>query len=393
MDETRGSDLVLLKPGVAANARTERRSCRFPVASPAQPRVMGVPRSEFSAIILRDDLGPVGAIQQIVFPEEQYSCYEYCMRIDPLIDLNLLRIVEAIERLGSLGAAADELHLSQPAVSHALARIRNIAGEKLFVRHARGMSPTPEGGRLARSARRIQAFVRGELGAGESFVPAKLKRLFTFCMSDVGEMVFLPQLLDQIRRDAPGVDIRSVSLPPRRLEERLEEGSVDLAIGYFPDLTAAGIETQLLFDRDFLCLFSRKHPRISRSRWSLDMFLAEPHLVVSPEGRVEELFERLLREKKLSRRVLLSVPHTFAMPAIVSSSDLIATVSRSVGTAFETYPNLRTLPLPIQGPRIRIALHWSARFAQDPAIVWLRGLIQGIFEDSTISGNARHKRR
>jgi DNA-binding transcriptional LysR family regulator len=255
------------------------------------------------------------------------------------------------------------------------------------------MSATPEGERLARSARRIQAFVREELGAGESFVPAKLKRLFTFCMSDVGEMVFLPRLLDRIRRDAPGVDIRSVSLPPRRLEQRLEEGSVDLAIGYFPDLSAAGIDTQPLFDRDFLCLVSRSHPRVSPSRWSLESFLSEPHLVVSPEGRVEELFERTLRESKLSRRVLLSVPHTFAMPAVVSSSDLIATVSRSVGAAFEKYPNLRTLPLPIPGLRIRIALHWSTRFAQDPAIMWVRDLIRQIFEENTVRGNARIKGR
>jgi DNA-binding transcriptional LysR family regulator len=206
-------------------------------------------------------------------------------------------------------------------------------------------------------------------------------------------MVFLPRLLDRVRRDAPSVDIRSVSLPPRRLEERLEEGSVDLAIGYFPDLSAAGIETQALFDRDFACLVSRKHPRATPARWSLERFLAEPHLVVSPEGRVEELFERSLRESKLSRRVLLSVPHTFAMPAVVSSSDLIATVSRSVASALEKYPNLRVLPLPVPGPRIRIALHWSARFAQDPAIMWLRALIQEIFEENAGRGNVRIKGR
>jgi DNA-binding transcriptional LysR family regulator len=303
------------------------------------------------------------------------------MRLDPSIDLSLLQIVEAIDRLGSLGAAADELHLSQPAVSHALGRIRTIVGDRLFVRHARGMSPTPEGERLARSARRIQAFVREELSAGESFEPLRLKRLFTFCMSDVGEMVFLPPLLDRVRRDAPNVDIRSVSLPPRRLEERLEEGSVDLAIGYFPDLTAAGIETQPLFERDFSCLVSRNHPRATPARWSIETFMAEPHLVVSPEGRVEELFERLLRERRLTRRVLLSVPHTFAMPAVVSNSDLIATVSRSVASEFQKYPNLRILSLPMPSPRIRIAQYWSARFAQDPAITWLRTLIQEIFQE------------
>ncbi|MGY4496983.1 DNA-binding transcriptional LysR family regulator [Bradyrhizobium sp. GM24.11] len=119
--------------------------------------------------------------------------------------------------------------------------------------------------------------------------------------------------------------------------------------------------------------------------------LSEPHLVVSPEGRVEELFESVLRERRLSRRVLLSVPHTFAMPAVVSTSDLVATVSRSVATALEKHPNIRVLPLPMPGLRIRIALHWSARFAQDPAIIWLRGLIQDIFKESR--ENARNRER
>ena len=295
------------------------------------------------------------------------------------LDLKLLRLLEAIERLGSLGAAADELHLSQPALSHALSRLRAITGDALFVRHARGLSPTPRGQQLARSARRIQAFLREELGAGERFAPRTLRRAFTFCMSDVGERVFLPRLLARIRAEAPDVDVVTVSLPPRRLMERLEEGSVDLAVGYFPDLSGASLDQQRLFERDFLCLASRDHPRIGVCAWSQDAFLAEPHLVVSPEGRVEELFERSLRERGLSRRVVLSVPHTFAMPAVIAGSDLLATVSRSVGDALESEPGLWTLPLPLPGPPISIAQHWNIRFAQDPANVWLRHLVATLF--------------
>lgn len=295
------------------------------------------------------------------------------------VDLQLLRIVEAINRLGSLSAAADELCLSQPAVSHALNRGRRLCGDPLFVRHARGMSPTPEGQRLARSALRIQAFIREELASRDSFVPQQLRRQFTLCMSDVGEMVFLPELLGRVRGEAPHVDIRSVSLPPRRLAECLDEGTVDLAIGYFPDLGAASIASQPLFGRDFLCLASRHHPRVKPSSWSLQAFLDEPHLVVSPEGRVEELFERSLRDSGQVRRVLLSVPHTFAMPSVIAGSDLIATVSRSVGEALSVHPDLRLLPLPMPSPRIDIAMHWSARFAREPSAVWLRRLIEELF--------------
>jgi DNA-binding transcriptional LysR family regulator len=302
--------------------------------------------------------------------------------IDPAhLDLRLLRMVETVERLGSLSAASDELALSQPALSHAIARLRSVLGDPLFVRTPRGMRPTPRAEELARSTRRIQAFMREELGAGSAFDPASKHGRITFCMSDVGEMVFLPRLLGRIRQEAPRVDVRTVSLPPRRLQDQLDYGSVDLAIGYFPDLSTSGTAHEDLFERDFMCLASKSHPRLGNGPLSLATFLSEPHLVVSREGRVEELFERSLRSHGLSRRILLSVPHTFSMPAVLSNSDLIATVSRSIGETIMMSSNLISFPVPLETPKIQIAQHWGVRFTHDPARRWLRNIISEMFKE------------
>lgn len=291
------------------------------------------------------------------------------------LDLRLLMTLEAIHRLGSLTAAGEALGLSQPAISHALGRLRIAFKDDLFIRTSRGMRPTPRASEIAASARRAITLLRTELGAPAPFMPDGARRVFTFCMSDVGEMVFLPRLIQRLRAEAPGCDVATVSMAPRRLAAALEDGSVDLAVGYFPDLAGAGIMRSLLFERGFLCLAAAKHPRLRTRQIRLDAFLSESHVVVASEERTEERFERFLREKRLARRVLVSVPHMLAVPMIVAHSDLVATVPYSAAISFARYPGVRLHEPPVQPPRIPVAQHWSQRFAKDPANQWLRALV------------------
>ena len=292
-------------------------------------------------------------------------------------DLRLLMTVEAIHRLGSLTAAGEALGLSQPAISHALSRLRIAFKDELFVRTSHGMRPTPRAGEIAASARRVMTLLRTELGA-TSFTPKGVQRVFTFCMSDVGEMVFLPRLVQRLRAEAPGSDVATVSMVPRRLSAALEDGSVDLAVGYFPDLAGAGIVQSPLFERGFLCLAAAKHPRLRNRQIKLDAFLSESHVVVTSEERTEERFERYLREKRLTRRVRVSVPHMLAVPMIVANSALITTVPYSAAISLARYPGIKLHTPPVQPPRIPIAQHWSHRFTNDPANRWLRGLVADI---------------
>ena len=300
------------------------------------------------------------------------------------IDLRLLYALETIHRVGSLTAAGDALGLSQPALSHQLRRLRDIFQDPLFVRTASGMYATPRADELAGSARRIQAVVRAEIGSSAPFHPKSLDRRFNLCMTDVGEMVLLPTLVNRLREEAPQTSITTMTIAPREMVEALELGVADLAIGPFPELGGAALKRPRLFDRGFLALVSMKHPRIQSDEFSLETFLEEPHLVVSSSGRTEEVFEHFLVEQKLKRRVALSVPHMLCVPSVITETDLVATVPYSVGHYFSRYAGLRVLRLPQfaakEPPMTRVAQFWSTRFDKDPAITWLRRLVAELYQ-------------
>ena len=295
------------------------------------------------------------------------------------LDTRLLLAIDAIERCGSLTGAGDAIGLSQPALSHALNRLRALFGDPLFVRTSRGMQPTPRGSMLAVSARRILTLMRAELASVAPFDPATMKRRLTLVMSDVGEMVFLPRLLARVRQDAPLATVQTYSMLPRRLIEALDDGTVDLAIGYYPDLADSALDRQPVFDRGYLCLLATDHPRLGRSAMTLEEFLRESHVVVNSESGSEQVFERHLRDLGLQRRVVLSTPHMFSVPAIVRASDLIATVPHSVGESLAGDSRLQVVEPPLDTPRILVAQYWSRRFDQDQASRWLREVVRKAF--------------
>ena len=299
------------------------------------------------------------------------------------VDLRLLATVEAIDRLGSITGAAAELGLSQPAVSHALRRLRDVFDDPLFVRTPSGVAPTPRGARLATSARRIQSVVAAELVAPDRFDPGQLERTVDLCMTDVGEMVMLPQLVNRLRREAPGVDIRTTTLPPVAVQEALDTGVVDLAIGPFPELARSALRRQRLYQRGYMCLAARDQPTIGRFGLTSDVYLAEPHLIVHSAGRTEDVFERFLAENGMGRRVALTVPNMLCVPAVTRQTDLIATVPQSVGTFFSGYPGVEVHPLPfgrsITPPTTTVNQYWSERSVSDPVNTWLRDLVADLF--------------
>ncbi len=214
------------------------------------------------------------------------------------LNLRMLFEFEAIHRLGSLTAAGDALGLSQPALSHALTRMRATFDDALFVRTSHGLRPTPRADELAARARRILAFVHAELATIAPFDPGALERVFTVGMSDVAQMVFLPKLISRFRLEAPHCDLTAVSLRPRELAEALEAGTVDLAVGPFPDLAGSSLRSEPLFERGFRCLLSAEHPRIRRPKITMEQFIGEVPLgrfIARARGTI---FRRLLEGAK-----------------------------------------------------------------------------------------------
>src|SRR5437899_2776845 len=261
------------------------------------------------------------------------------MDIDRL-DLNLLRVIDAMLQTRKVTEAGVRLNLSQPALSFALGKLRKFFDDPLFVRTAQGMQPTPLALQMAGPVHEILELVRVEVLQRSTFDPSTTVRTFTLSLSDAGEMVFLPRLLRSLRRSAPSANVSSVQLPPKELERAMEVGDVDLAVGYFPDLTKEGFYQQRLFAQPFVCIMRADHPTIG-NKLSLKEFLNASHAVVRPEGRSQEIFERTLAARGLQRRVTWSIPPFISGPFIRLDTDLIVTVPLAVGRPFAHMRSLK----------------------------------------------------
>ncbi|WP_255214096.1 LysR family transcriptional regulator, partial [Burkholderia pseudomallei] len=178
----------------------------------------------------------------------------------PDLDLNLIPYLVALNEARNVSRAGELLGVSQPRVSAALGRLREHFGDPLFVRTSRGMEPTPRALALIPAARDALASIERGLGAPHEFDPAKSARTFSIALSDVGEIVFLPRLLQAFAQHAPHANLRSASLSHAEVAHALEDGGVDLAVGYFPDLGGTNFFQQRLFTHRFICLLRRGHP-------------------------------------------------------------------------------------------------------------------------------------
>jgi DNA-binding transcriptional LysR family regulator len=297
------------------------------------------------------------------------------------LDLNLLPVLVALVEEGSGSAAARRLKMSQPAVSAALTRLRDALADPLFVRTARGLDPTPRTLAVIAPVRAALALVNNEVMQGMSFNPATSTRTITLALSDIGEMVFLPRLLERLAGEAPNVSVRSVTLPPDQTVRGLELGEIDIALGYFPDLKGNNLYQQRLFSHGFVCLLRSGHP-IKSNRLTPKQFVGLGHAVVRAEGRSQEVFERFLQKEGIRRRVVLNTPHFMSLPAIIAKSDLVATVPLAVGTAFAQAAQIRLVRPPFIIPSFALKQHWHRRFHSDPQSKWLRALIYELFNES-----------
>lgn len=297
-------------------------------------------------------------------------------------DLNLLRVAVAVSDANSVSIAARNLGISQPAASSALARLRIAVCDPLFVKTARGMEPTPRAIEFVATARELLSRVSRDLLSNLTFDPATTCEIFTFAMSDIGEMVFLPRLLDYFKTNAPRAIVRSVSTSPAQVESGLEGGEIDLAIGYFPDLKKNNYFQQRLFTHYFVCLLRADHP-IRGPKLSMVQFLDLNHAVVLAEGRSQEIFERFLEKKRIRRKIKLWTQHFMSIPTVIARSDLVVTVPHALGMYFtRSGANIKMVKPPFNIPNIELKQHWHRKYHYDPKIIWLREVVSRLFNDA-----------
>jgi len=296
------------------------------------------------------------------------------------VDLNLLTVFHHLLRERRVSAVAEQLGLTQPAISNALKRLRTLLQDELFTRTSRGMEPTPYALQLAEPVAYALGALHSALNQRLSFDPVSAERTFTLAMTDIGETYFLPALMPVLATQAPKVQISTVRNTAASLQEDLETGRVDLAIGLLPHLKA-GFFQRRLFNQRYVCLFRQGHP-LARNPMSLETFTQLDHVgVVSAQtghGEVDALLQRM----GIQRRVRLVVPHFIAVSHILQSTDLVATVPERLAERCTTPFGLVASPHPAPLPEIAINLFWHARYHRDPANQWLRRLLVTLFGQS-----------
>ena len=305
----------------------------------------------------------------------------------PKIDLNLMQVFDALMHESNLTRAGFRLGLSQPTMSHALAKLRKLTGNQLFVRVPSGMEPTDFALRIAPSVTEGLKLLIGAVEGDGPFNPSRCDRTFQILMSDIGELVYLPRLLNRLAQVAPNLDLRVIQLPREAYQDALARGEADLAIGFLPALKT-GVYQQRLFTDNHICLVRADHPSIKKSL-SLSQFCNQSHVVIEPPGSrlsghsvqtsTTSLLERHLSTLGITRRVLLRVPHFTVVPAIVQQTDLITTLPSYVLSYTRNLPNLKTFKLPFAVPSYEIKQFWHERNHKDPANRWLRAVVSELF--------------
>ena len=292
------------------------------------------------------------------------------------IDLNLLRVFDAVYRAGSVSRAADLLDLTQPAASQGLTRLRALVHDPLFVRAPGGVRPTPKAERLAEPIRQALAVIEQALSESSGFEPAVSRRTFRVHMSDIGEGRFLPELMTALREQAPGVRIETLPLPRGEIADALDAGRIDLAFGFLP-MVKETQRLQLIKDR-YVVLLRRGHPFTRKKRGARELLADLRQLeFVAVRSHADTL--RILQLLKLEDRLRLTTEHFMVLPAIVRATDLAVVMPRNIANGFEGGYAIVEPDFPLRD--FTVSLHWSRRFEADPGNRWLRGLVEGLFKE------------
>lgn len=295
------------------------------------------------------------------------------------LDLNLLAVFDALLREGHLTRAGASLGMTQSATSHALKRLRDYFDDPLFVKAGRGVVPTPKGRAVGESVMGVMARVRNEVLPAAHFDPARERRTFTFCMSDMGELVFLPSLLTQLQRHAPLARVKTMQTPAHELDRVLGDGQADLALGSLRN-APEGLYQQELFTHSFVCLVHRDHPSTAATL-TMEEYTGLSHIVVNLAGADLPPYDAAVDDAGIARRIAVNTPHFLLVPWLIEQNpQYIATVPRALGTVFSRHGVvvMKEPPLPLPGFSLR--QYWHPRFHADAANRWLRQLVKGAFD-------------
>lgn len=299
------------------------------------------------------------------------------------IDLNQLVLFQQLMVERRVSKVAEKLGLTQPAVSNTLAKLRRQFGDDLFVRTPTGMMPTPFAEQLAEPVGYALGMIHSGLNQHSRFDPSSVKRSMTIGMTDIGEIVFLPELVERLRLEAPGVSLCTVRTTATNLRDDMESGKVDLAIGPLPQLKA-GFFQRRLFRQRYVCLFRKGHA-LDRKRLSLVDFKTAEHLIIVSAGTGHGKVDDLIRRAGVDRTARLTIPHFVSVGHLLSRTDMVATVTERLAESLVKPFDLTYRPHPIELPEIAINVFWHAKVHRSAAHQWLRGVVFDLFGEDKAS--------
>jgi DNA-binding transcriptional LysR family regulator len=292
------------------------------------------------------------------------------------IDLNLLRLFDAVYRQRNVSRAAESLELTQPAASHGLTRLRLLIKDPLFVRAPGGVQPTPRADRLAQAVRIALGTLEEALNESAQFDPQRSRRAFRIHMSDIGEGRFLPDLMVLLREHAPGVRVETMPLPREEITDALDSGRIDFAFGFLPTVKETQ-RVQLLKDR-YIVLLREGHP-FSRRRRSGKALLDDLKLLEFVAVRTHADTLRILQLLNLEDRLRLTTEHFMVLPSIVKATDLAVVMPRNIAQGFAQQGGYAIVEPPFPLRDFAVSLHWSKRFESDPGNRWLKQAIVTLY--------------
>jgi DNA-binding transcriptional LysR family regulator len=296
------------------------------------------------------------------------------------LDLNLLKVFEALMTEGSVTRAANALMMTQPAVSNALARLRDALGDPLFVRSGTGIRPTQRAVALWDPIGDALESVRGALDE-KVFDSQRTQTEFSLSMSDYVASMVMPRLLNRFAEMAPTARIRTVPNTILGIADQLEDNRVDCVLSVYVNEAQhpALIRSRSLWTVDYACFMRRGHPLAASKRLSTRSFLNAKHVDVSLAGRTLPTYDQFLASRGLSRNLVSIVNHYGAAYEIVRQSDLIGVLPRDLRGQSRHAPLLHAMPLPLEAPPRVVSLFWHQRNDTVPAQRWLRETLVELF--------------
>ena len=293
------------------------------------------------------------------------------------VDLNLLKTFMAIWEFRSLTLAGDVLHLSQPAVSHALRRLREVFNDPLFVRNGSAMLPTDAAARLHAPIDEALLIIRGALQQHASFAALSSERRFRMAMSDMVELHVLPRLVHALATEAPGVQLETRQVPVDELSVAMRSGDIDLAIGYLPGLGEECLGDLMLQD-DLVCLLRAGHA-LAGTELTRESLAALSYVHAETTFTGHGIAEKAFRAAGIQRTITARLPHFTVCPHIVGRTDLALVLPRTIARAFNEFATFVVKELPIELPVIPVKIYTHQRFQADAGIAWLRARLLQLF--------------